>query len=458
MRPFKYWRSKAGSSILDGVLRAGCSTEEARDLDLPDYEWTLINSAIKSLQKRRKRSDARSHARERRRLVTELDAFRKGSAPTEDILERLDDPNFSGKREHLVQLLAGRGESGDQWNRWRRNAGRVDLRGAPLYHLDLRGVDLSYADLRRADLSRASATKLNHANLRGCTLRHTDFSSAKLEEAKLAKTCLVETMLTGADLRGADLRGAVLIGTSMYRTDLRGTMLTGAAIWGVNAWDVRKDAATREDSLFVLSSLGTDGQFFTEKELLEWAEERSSGRPSESDVRVDGLAAATFVGMMLGNPTPQWAIKASTDRFVLLLGRFEGKEGNVLKEVQDALRGSGWVPVKFDFPQLRNRDMIETVAVMAGLSCFIIANMSDPRSVALESLLVTQSFAVPFVPILRRGKKQLEMFDALQSKYDWVLSTVRYSSVNDLLERLEASVIIPAKETNRRLQRRRRRR
>jgi hypothetical protein len=129
---------------------------------------------------------------------------------------------------------------------------------------------------------------------------------------------------------------------------------------------------------------------------------------------------------------------------VLLLGRFIGRERRVLDVLLEALPRFGLVPVVFDFEQPEDRDTIETVAILAGLSSFVIANLSKPRSTPLEAHLVIPAIAVPFVPIIRKGERPFSMFTALQRKYPWVLPTVTYHSEKSLIRNLRRSVIQPA--------------
>ena len=51
---------------------------------------------------------------------------------------------------------------------------------------------------------------------------------------------------------------------------------------------------------------------------------------------------------------------------------------------------------------------------------------------------------VPFCPILQDGEQPFSMFVDLQNKYDWVLTVIRYPSVDRLIEVLEDKVVRPA--------------
>jgi hypothetical protein len=104
------------------------------------------------------------------------------------------------------------------------------------------------------------------------------------------------------------------------------------------------------------------------------------------------------------------------------------------------------VPIVFDFDEPNNRDTIETVAVLAGLSHFIVADLSRPRSTPLEAHLVIPTIAVPFAPILHVDESPFPMFTALERKYPWVLPIVHYRSPKDVVSRLKKEIVDPAEK------------
>ncbi|MHC4153578.1 MAG: pentapeptide repeat-containing protein [Planctomycetota bacterium] len=365
-----------------------------------------------------------------------------GKDPSTDILERLESDSFKGKRSHLVRLFAFLDFS-DEWRRWRKRTGEVpDLRGANLGELDLGGIDLSHARLRGANLSGAiiRTGDLRHADLRDCELRHTDLSYANLCSAKLIGANLSHTLLTEADLSGADLRRSFLVGTSMNQANLKGADLRGAVVWGISTWTIQCDDTTQQDGLLVAPNFEPLELFISDDRAKDYRDLQDP----EVTVRVDDIEVAHFISLLIENPMIGRVIDAASDKIVLLLGRFVGREKDVLNALKNKLPSFGYVPVVFDFPETENRDTIETVAILAGLSNFVIANLSRPRSTPLEAHLVIPAIAVPFVPIVREGERPFSMFTALQRKYPWVLPTVTYRDEENLLRRLKRTVIEPA--------------
>jgi len=109
----------------------------------------------------------------------------------------------------------------------------------------------------------------------------------------------------------------------------------------------------------------------------------------------------------------------------------------------------------FDFEKPVNRDMTETVRTLAHLARFIIADITDPRSIPQELQAIIPDLAVPVQPLLLEGSTgEYTMFQDLRKKYHWVLATYQYKDIASLLESLVDKVIAPAEEKARELEKR----
>lgn len=141
------------------------------------------------------------------------------------------------------------------WNAYRNmHKGEiVDLSGAPLKGMKLRGADFSNADLTGADLGNAdlsSAVFLNarlessilndavltRAMLDGATLDRADLEGALLEAASCKRASLKGAVLKKADCSSADFSGANLQETNFREARLAGAMLSGADLRAAYFW------------------------------------------------------------------------------------------------------------------------------------------------------------------------------------------------------------------------------
>ena len=104
-----------------------------------------------------------------------------------------------------------------------------------------------------------------------------------------------------------------------------------------------------------------------------------------------------------------------------------------------------WVPMVFNFDRPATKDFTETVRLLAGMSHFVIADITNPRSTPLELQATVPECMVPFVPILEKGEEPFAMFQDLWLKHrEWVFEPIRYSSVDGLVGGLDAVIIKPA--------------
>ena len=294
-----------------------------------------------------------------------------------------DDP------EHLELLQQGV----DVWNAWRQkkpSTFRPDLFGASLSaaHLsfaNLSGADLSAAHLSFAKLSGAdlSGADLSGANLFGADLIWADLSGANLSRASLSGAVLSGANLSGANLSGANLSGANLSEAQLVETNLVDATLTDCRIYGISAWNVKLNERTKQQGLIITPS-------------------------EEPEVTVDDLEVAQFVYLLLSNENIRDVIDTVGRRGVLLLGRFTEGRIVVLERLRDELRKRGYLPIVFNFDKPETKDFTETVRLLAGLSKFVIADITNqsPRRYT-NSRATIPEIMVPFQPIITAGREAL---------------------------------------------------
>jgi len=51
---------------------------------------------------------------------------------------------------------------------------------------------------------------------------------------------------------------------------------------------------------------------------------------------------------------------------------------------------------------------------------------------------------IPFVPIIQEGERSFSMFKDLANKHEWILDTLVYDSIDNLMIKFENAVIKPA--------------
>jgi len=346
------------------------------------------------------------------------------------------------------------------WNKWRaRNLGfQVDLFGANLSEADLREVNLSGADLRQADLWKADLWKadLSEVDFSGASLMGASLSRAYLGGARLYGAHLFGADLSGADLREADLSGADLREANLNETDLRGALLMGANLKKANlsGADLREadlrgtslirtviDKAKISGSLvYAINVLDLKGEFEEQKDLIITP-------PKTPIITVDNIKVAQFIHLILNNEEIRDLINTLTSKSVLILGRFSIPERkSILDALRNKLREYDLLPIVFDFDRPTDKDFTETINILARLSLFVIADITNPKSSPLELQATVPDYQIPFVPIIQEGEQPFAKMVDLQKKYNWVMDTLYYDSIETLINALKPAIIDPAIE------------
>jgi hypothetical protein len=133
------------------------------------------------------------------------------------------------------------------------------------------------------------------------------------------------------------------------------------------------------------------------------------------------------------------------------LGRFTDDRIMVLVRLREELRKRAYLPIVFNFDKPGTKDFTETVRLLAGLAKFVIADITNPKSAPLELQATVPEVMAPFHPILEDGQTAFAMLEDLQRKHDWVSPTLRFSSVDRLIETMDEEIIDPAEAKFRQL-------
>jgi uncharacterized protein YjbI with pentapeptide repeats len=308
----------------------------------------------------------------------------------------------------------------------------ADLTEANLYKADLPGARLcNGAKLIRADLTEAnlSGADLREADLRGANLIGTNLSGSDLHSVNLSGANLFNTDLTEANLSGSDLRYA-----SLVETDFAGADLTGCHIYGVSAWNLKLSGKTKQGDL-VIEPLGLK---------FEKTEQGNLVVEEYPKITVSDIEVAQFIYLLLHNEKIRNVIDTITSKVVLILGRFSPERQAVLDALRDELRRRKYLPVVFDFEKPSSQTTDETITLLARMARFVIADLSDAKSILQELRgIVPDLPSVAVQPLILIPQEEPGMFDFFR-RYPWVLEPYRYDSQDHLLANLDRSVVVPA--------------
>ena len=307
------------------------------------------------------------------------------------------------------------------------SASNASFKQANLRNAKLIGSFFEFAHLNQADLNNTDFwnARLFGADLSEATLRKASFVEANLRNSRLRGADLTLAYMRGADLSRADLEGANLWGANLSQTVLVETNLTGATlshskVYGIAAWNVNLSESIQNDIVIT--------------------------RKNEPKITVDDLEVAQFLYLLLNNKKIRNVIDTITAKAVLILGRFSDERKAVLDALRDELRGRDYLPILFDFEKPSDRDLTEMISTLAHLSRFIIADVTDAKSIPQELQAIVPD--LPSVPVRLIIQKDAEEYALLPhfKHYPWVIDTYQYQDIQQLLAVLSEHVIQPAED------------
>ena len=179
--------------------------------------------------------------------------------------------------------------------------------------------------------------------------------------------------------------------------------------------------------------------------ILEGAkqEDLNISNDDEPTITVDRLDLAQFIHLMVDNQRLRNVIDTITSKVILLLGRFTPERKRVLEALRTELRSRNYVPVLFDFDKPLSRDITETVSILAHMARFVIADITDPRSMPQELMRIIPDLpSVPVQPLILTSETEYGMFEHFK-RYPWVLQPYCYRDEEQLITDL-ADILKPA--------------
>ncbi|MDD3815388.1 MAG: pentapeptide repeat-containing protein [Desulfocapsaceae bacterium] len=289
-----------------------------------------------------------------------------------------------------------------------------------LFSAEIDGYDLSDCNLNRVSLRNCycirtsfARSHLHFSDLVDGYFQNCSFVDAELQVSKIGSAKFSNCDFTGAklsycsaeetDFTGSTLRDAAMDNMSLVATDFTGATLERCSVYGISAWDLVLDGANQSD-------------LYIAKEF--------------SGISVPSIELAQFVSLLVNNPSIRNVIETITSKAVLILGRFTKNRKATLDELRRQLTARGYVPILFDFEVPSTRDITETIITLASLSKFVVADLSEPKSVPQELSHIVPHFpSIPLQPIILNTEREYGMFEHFKS-YPWVLEVLQYQEGN----------------------------
>jgi uncharacterized protein YjbI with pentapeptide repeats len=240
-----------------------------------------------------------------------------------------------------------------------------------------------------------------------------DFSRANFSGATFRSTTFNKTILTGADFDNATFINCNLNRVNLVEAKFRVKEITETVVYGIAAWDLK-----------------TSDEMIQSKLVIEKTHQLYSDLISQGKIpmMVDDIELAQFVYYLSNHKKMRDTLNILNDRGVLLLGQFDNGGLERLYSIREWLQRKGYMAMIFDFARPDNLSLTDTALTMAGLSKFVVVDLSGPSVPAeLEAILKIRK------PVLAFGRPYA-LFPDLADKTSLV--TIKGDDSN-LLEDLE---------------------
>ena len=118
-----------------------------------------------------------------------------------------------------------------------------------------------------------------------------------------------------------------------------------------------------------------------------------------------------------------------SERGVLILGRFTDRRRKILEAIKQRLRQhpARYKPVLFTFDRPPSRDLVESIRWFAGASRFVIADLTEPKSLPAElQAIVPDCPSLPLVAIVSGSTREYPLFKHIKRYKSVIEKIVRY--------------------------------
>lgn len=326
-----------------------------------------------------------------------------------------------------VELLS-RGSKA--WNHWRaeNESTCVDLSDISFFDVGSGGsqhvlpefyrYNLSHCNLNRASLRNCvfvdcdfSGSHLHFADLVDSLHQRSNFKCAELNVSKIGSSEFIDCDFSDSELSYCTAEETSFVGTKLIRTkmdnmslvkaDFSNAVIDSVLVYGTSTWDLKMDGASQQN-IFIFSDNTT--------------------------ITVPDLELAQFIALLVRNSNIRKIIDTITSKVVLILGRFTPERKAVLNSIKSEIQRRGFLPVLFDFEGPQGRDLTETITTLALMSRFVVADLSEAKSVPQELAAIVPHFpSIPVQPILQEGELAYGMFEHFE-RYPWVLEKLVYTA------------------------------
>lgn len=267
------------------------------------------------------------------------------------------------------------------------------------------------------------------ASLQNCNLNYTEITWSSFFLCNLANSTIInpgissyseENIFQGVnfrwsafgecDLHNVNMKGALFEAVHLHDCNLKGANISFSRIHGLSSWGNTVDETTIQNDLIITPY-------------------------NEPTIKVDNFEIAQFLYLIISNKKIRNVIDTLATKVVLILGSFSFEDKIILDQIKSYLTHQNFIPVVFDFDKPSSRNLTETVSTIAHLSKFVIADLTNPKSVPHELASIAPILkSVPIIPIIKEGQAHYSMLYDLTNVSDCI--TYKEGRIKELVNQI----------------------
>jgi len=320
--------------------------------------------------------------------------------------------------KYIQILKAGK----EEWNNWRDSYPneRADFHDAKLDGSNFEGYKLTNCNFYQASLRDCNLNKTQlswsaffHSKLNNSTILNPELTDYN-EDSSFLGVNIRWSSFAASDLENVKMKGSLFEGVHLHTCNLRGADISYSRIYGLSSWGNEVDDSTIQTNLVITPH-------------------------NEPTIQVDNFEIAQFLYLLITNRKIRTVIDTLATKVVLILGSFAENDKRVLNQIKTHLTLSNYIPVIFDFDKPASRSLTETVSTIAHLAKFIIADLTNSRSIPheLASIIPTLT-SVPVIPIIKEHQTPYGMFQDFKN-YRHIAEIISYKD-GQLIQNLVDSI------------------
>ena len=332
------------------------------------------------------------------------------------------------------------------WNAWRKNNLIPISFAKPFWYncpgpggKQLKGINqLNFSQMNFFNISiynaYAEGLDLRNSTFIDTHFEEGDFSRTNFSGATFHNTKFNKTILTGANFDGATFVNCNLNRVNLVEASFRVQEITETVVYGISAWDLQTSDDMKQSKLVI------EKTYELYSDII---------RQGKVPMMVDNIELAQFIHYLSNHKKMRDTLNILNDKGVLLLGQFRNGGLERLYSIREWFHQKGYMAMIFDFTRPDYLSLTDTIVTMAGLSKFIVADLSGPSVPAELNTILSQikkpvlAFGNPYslfpdladktkVIIIKGGEKKL--LTGLEAKLT-LMENLHNKRIKDLAKR-----------------------